>query len=475
MCDVYNSSSDTVVDSIRGRFLALKNARVAGDPLNLVIDVDNALYIVNLANYQDPDPSHDAINDPESYTHLPAMILAGMPSCINCSVDIVAYRLRFYLELNHAFSKIGFKLAGSTQSIANFMGLSEDVYVISPISMTSAYITMPNVFYRVNPRSIGRCLYYFNGFSTTGDYFTTFLAPNDVDNLTTMTLTYTDGNYLPNSDIKIKIDTRKHILAYLLNLTDGTYGGGYASRDIEFKAPSSFSPPLFYMYNRQGITNSFIIYAFYTGTDPKSGDPIATNTQLTISFNITPGQYTHQNLLDQFNACVGSNPNFAGTNVSMDASGKTVMTIQCAFQCSRFYSDAYFAYGYRNILQYLGFESNFDVSGVDMTSLTIVATNGYKEHPTNLRIQSNTLGKLRSAEYKQDDDPVYMLSNVIHKVQVLAQPGSYITDNQKYLTKQIASKFKDPITSIDISLYDEDGQVVDLNGLDWSITIRINL
>lgn len=116
-----------------------------------------------------------------------------------------------------------------------------------------------------------------------------------------------------------------------------------------------------------------------------------------------------------------------------------------------------------------------DGHGSNISTARFISTNKFKQIPNYLRIQSISLASLLSTEYMEEDDPLFQITNIIHKIQVKALPGGIITDNQKYTTKKIVTKMRTPLTSIDITLYDEDNQIVNLNGSEWCVTIRINL
>lgn len=111
--------------------------------------------------------------------------------------------------------------------------------------------------------------------------------------------------------------------------------------------------------------------------------------------------------------------------------------------------------------------------GTNITSATFVGNYSFIK-PVNLYIGSTTLGQLIGETKLPVDDITFQPTNIIHKIQINAPPGGVITDNKKYQTKKyVTNPLRSPITSIDFSLYNDDGQLVQLNGRSWSIGVKI--
>jgi hypothetical protein len=87
--------------------------------------------------------------------------------------------------------------------------------------------------------------------------------------------------------------------------------------------------------------------------------------------------------------------------------------------------------------------------------------------PNYLFIKSNTL--VRPKIYKPYNNAVQ--SNILYKVPIATGPGTVIAD--KNIETFFALKYgtNQQITSIDLSLEDPDGNIPDLNSINWSCTI----
>ncbi len=448
-CDVISRADSSVVDTLYGGGDVVEYVP-PDDPLNLVIELNNTPYSINVAGY--------AYYGNRDYTNIADIIASYTAIFTGCTVAVVGYKLTFTLSTQSSYSKFAFKRNGSNQTLADFLGLTQDIIVTFAQPTYTATIQFPGLFYRFNKKYLSEYMYGFLGSSPLGASWY-FPLPDRYG-----TQYYISGTDSVGTDLSIdnliRVDTTKHILAQRLGVKDGIY-----EMSALHNFPGPYTPPKQYFYSY------VLVYLFYSS--------------YLINLNIEPGNYTPSYLASVLNAGLQAVPDIAGSSAVINSEGFMEITLVSAvgnwdsmaiLNYVKGGKDVILGYGKIFPLDLFGFETELWTNfAVPSNTVKYTATKKIKERPHYLRIQSLTLGGLIGDEYVMDDDPLFAASNIIHKVQVTVGPGMTIRDNQKYTTKKKVNKFRQPITSIDFALIDEDQQYVDLNGLDWSISVRINL
>lgn len=408
--------------------------------------------------------------------------IVGDHSRINaCTISIVGYKINIAITTSSPTSKVELRVDGTTEKLARLIGLDYDVSDTAYQPSYSFNLKMPGA-YRIF--SIDRISLYIYTFECSSVPYIGPQGPllpigiryvalsNNNDNLGV--LQFNDNFQVTNQlniridgypYIALKVDHSRHILAQKIGLTDGRI---YNYGDI-VKFSSKFTPPKVYDY----LPLDFEIVT--TGYDIVS---------TTIGPDIGPGNYDISDIITAVNAAFAADSLFSGSTLTLNEYGYCVFNMvwaTTARQCNIYGQSLY---GYVNWIDLLGFTwrqlattvSNrmISVTGSNMTSATIKADRPFKPKSSFIRLACPTLGQIMSTTYTAEDDPTFAVPNVIHRIQINAGPGGTITDNQKYKTKNLVGHF-DPFSSIEFGLYDEDGQVVDLNGRDWSCTIKLNL
>jgi hypothetical protein len=255
----------------------------------------------------------------------------------------------------------------------------------------------------------------------------------------------------------LEVDTDKHYISYLLGFNTGSYSHlEQPPRTIR----TPIKPPKYY-------ENRILIDV---------GDVS------TYGFTVADGYYTPSDLATYMTSQFALITELATSTVTASSAGIITMNIRTAnpHNFIKFRLQKY--YGWNYLIYKMGFEDQFvyvssadykmEVTGVNITSATFVGSRPFNYRPTHLYIRSETLGQLTKPTASFIDDPTYQLDYLIHKIQINASPGGTIKDTKKYNTRRVASSHS-PITSIDFSLYDEDGQLVQLNGRNWAIGVKI--
>lgn len=106
-------------------------------------------------------------------------------------------------------------------------------------------------------------------------------------------------------------------------------------------------------------------------------------------------------------------------------------------------------------------------SAMAATSNNAVSLSG----PNLVYIRSNTIAQLKFSKSVADTK---VNENIIYSVLVQAAPGDYITEMPQK-PRPIRLSKNATISSIDLSITDADNRILNLNGLDWSITLSFNI
>jgi hypothetical protein len=111
-------------------------------PATLMIKIDNRQYPITLV-YE------PAVINPV-YQHIQYSINTANVG-ITCSITITNYKLNFNLTTTSNFTKIGFYLSGTSVSLANYIGLTETIEIISLQPTNTVNLLMPSTYKIFNP------------------------------------------------------------------------------------------------------------------------------------------------------------------------------------------------------------------------------------------------------------------------------------------------------------------------------------
>lgn len=412
----------------------------------LLIKIDNQTYSIPY-KYDNSRP-----NSP-TYTHIEYSINQTSLACV---VSVVNYRLSFTITSPTPFLKIGMYINGSTFDMVRYIGLSADTEVITYTPTTTATITMPSFYQIFDTRNYREILDYIYCMFRIGDDLY-WIRPSQVDEIISFTsLKRINFGEWEDNLTPFSINPDKHYLGYVLG-----FNGSYASYQMaERKIQIPFKQPKYY---ETAIAVYIDLYTGYAVTAPD-------------------GFYTPETLASTLTAQFALIPELATSTVATNSAGIMTVTINTSTPCSTIqlaYNDFYgweylaFKMGLKNCFTLSNSRWLATVTGTNISTATYVGSVPFKYRPTHLFIRSETLGLISTNSFSYTDDPTYTIDNIIHKLQIACQPGSVITDNKKYQNKHLVKRGVSPITQIDFSLYDEDGQLVQLNGRSWSIGVKI--
>ncbi len=402
----------------------------------LMIKIDGAIKQIRMPStsvYPSAHPVYDYI------------IYAINHSGLTATVSIVNYRLIFNITAPANFSKMGFYLDGTTFSLASYMGLTQDTEFISLQPTNTAVIQMPAIHKIFN--SIDTSSFTYSLYSLTNKILVQAQTP--VNGYTRYSLiSYDPPITYEVYNGTITIDTEKHYMSYICGFTDGNYTHmQYAPNKITIP----IKPPIYYDNNLMiDLDGSY--YAFY----------------------VPDGYYTPSDLAATLTSLLSLSPELSASTVTVSSVGIFTINIQTATPHSSIGILKISVYGWLHMTDRIGFTDSYTVGGTNITNATFVGSKTFDYKHKNLYIKSTALGQLINGSSMPIDDPTYQLDNVIHKIQINTTPGNTITDNKKYSTKKYVTKaLNQPITQLDFSLYDDDSQLVQLNGRSWSIGIKI--
>jgi hypothetical protein len=340
-------------------------------------------------------------------------------------------------------------LDGTDTELANYLGLTQDTIFTSPTPVTFGSLIMPTahqVFNIRNPYS------YVSKFYLGADLY--FNPPYWV-------IPALSGNYaqlqIQNADTAtLNVDSTKHYIGHILG-----FDGFYARTDTltaTLPIPVPLIPPKYY--------DNAIYIANLSGGNRER-------------IEIAMGYYTASQLATAITDAFQTNVRTVGSSATVDSVG--IFTISMSSDI-RLYDIQ--TYGWQGMLSRLGFGELLQIRNFNLDYYNTYDFEGATRTTTaprpsyyiqkNIYIGSTVLSQLTSNLTVTDtDDPVFQRKDIIHKLHINASPGGVITDDQRYQIKRPVEKLRTPITSIDFSLYDEDGQLVQLNGRNWSIGIKI--
>lgn len=442
----YSSTSPSIDTIIR--------SEIYRNPLNLALRFDNQTTIINIFQYTGEF-------DQFSFEGIGQKIIdSGIHGVVSCSLTLVGFRILINITCATLFTSFGVILAGTDVELARYLGLTEDIIVTMLHPNYSTNLTLPSPYAPINRKLPYWFIYGVGGWSGWTDqiygpaytpvlrFDFNFLGDNnsDVNNLivynmrVNSTTTIIDGyDYSVNPTVgSIFVDPSKHYIGAMLGL-DGTYDIGQTITVL----PSYISLPK--VYNN---TITFVV------------DGVGLS-----EISISSGNYTNAELISEISSQLASIIEYGGSSTVTLNADNTV-----SFHLARIGTSV--GFGRTTLTQYLGFIDNQLTQ--EAFDYTFTSTRPIKKY-SNIYIQSNALSSLLTIPTATDtDDPAYVVDGLIHKVQINSNPGGFITDNSKYRKEHIVKKLKAPITSIDFTIIDEDGQVIDLNGRDWSIGIKLN-
>lgn len=379
---------------------------------------------------------------------------------LSATIAVSNYKLVFTITTPTACSKIGFYVNGTSFSLSSYMGLTEDVEVLNLQPKTTTVITMPSPYKIFNPIDYNTFTDYVYAYGSSY----VIQAQRQVNGYSSYNLRVNNPPIgLEDYGGTIAIDTDKHYISYMLGFNTGNYSNMESPPN---KIIIPMKPPKYYDNNLLILLDRDMSLVSYT-------------------VNVPDGYYTPSDLAAYLTSQLALIPELATSTVTVNQLNIFTIVLRTANPHSSIRILQQRFYGWSFLSNKMGFEDLFvfensntgyimEVAGVNITSATFVATKPFKYKPSYLYIKSTILGQLVDAGSSYIDDPTYQLDNIIHKIQVSTGPGGVIKDTKKYQNKRYATHpLTTPISQLDFSLYDEDGQLVQLNGRSWSIGIKI--
>jgi hypothetical protein len=390
-------------------------------------------------------------------------IKAAAPGGItNVTYTASNYKLTFTITTSIPFTTMELSLESTTVALATFIGLTQSV-VVTGSGLTSASFPMPSIFTQYDPYDISYVIPDQNLYST--DYTA----------------------------------AKTSRLRYSVN------GSGYVQLDAYDSGTSSYyrgytftvDPERHFFGAVAGFNGTYTLGPITATTKPvypfKYPKHYETLLDLTVTFNdasvaipkcyIPKGYYTPANLATTLQGLIRTVGTLASSTVTFDANNIITITLVGTKIISsatiNVNADAIFGPD-ATISVRIGLldpsQTSKTYAGNGTTTLNLVGIKPFQYKPKHLYVGSVALSKLMSnPTVKYVESPLYDSSDIIHKIQVNANSGEMIIDNLFYGKKMLVENLSKTISSIDLTLYDEEMQVVYLNGRHWTISIKITI
>lgn len=430
----------------------------------LVFNVNGQLYPVNLSLgvlvwvIPNHGPAHWA---PLIYTltntlnQLQTDVLAQLPNCTGCVITYTNYKVTFTLTMSVPFNQIGIMLNGST--LGNILGLAYDDLQFYNVNVYSSTIVMQHEISFVNDIDLTTyASQLLNVPSITGSTFA--ISGSVAANVVTISADFINLNDYDRTN-------GFHPLARKWGYRSSKTGPSMIG-DSTMTTP--IRPPLFF-------DNGFGISAIINDGGINQG--------VLDSFNniMQPGYYSYTDLCTAIKTTLTGTYTDPATTVTFN---NTTGLITVLYKTTINMLTANFVVATRSspgglrftrLLDVLGF-TNRSLTTVDARTFTATSTIPFPLRSKNIYISSRTLAGLKVTQSDLDlDNPSTIIQNVLYRVPLQsATPGTVITSRlQERPPVQLVNKNISPITSIDFQIWHEDGDLVDLNGRDWAIGVRI--
>ncbi len=189
------------------------------------------------------------------------------------------------------------------------------------------------------------------------------------------------------------------------------------------------------------------------------------NNTLTISFDgvdriitVVPGNYTHYDLCQSLQTSLRGLPNINASSTMV----YDIITNRYTFTISTIAPITTTTIQSSLFATYIGFPASVTI--VDSSNPKVFNSQPNYRLKKVLQIQSYTIGTLiRTMTGNR---------NIVYRLPIKVNPSDYIALNSEYRQALHLAK-PQAIQTLDLALLDEDGQVIYLNGFDWSLSILI--
>lgn len=376
-------------------------------------------------------------------------IVAQLPNCTACTITYANYKINISLTMSVPITKIGLIAAGST--LGSFLGLAYDNINYYNTDVYSTVLVMQHEISFVN--DVDLTTYGSELISVPSLDLTTYALSGSITNgIATISADYVNLNDYDRTN-------GFHPLARKWGFTSSKVGPTITG---DQRVTTPIRPPLF-MDNGFGVTatindggiNQGVAYAFNNIMSP--GNYSYTDLCTAIATNLV-GSYTDPATSVTFSTSTGLFTITFKTTINM---------LNASFVVATRSGPGGLRFTY--LLDRLGF-TNKTFTTVDDRTFTITSTIPFPLRAKNIYVSSKTLGLIKVTQSDLDlDNPSTIINNVIYR-----NPLTKIR-LQDRPPVQMVNKTTQLITSIDLQLWHEEGDLVDLNGRDWSIGIRIVL
>ncbi len=382
-------------------------------------------------------------------------VVNQLPGCSACSITYTNYKISIALTMTTGMTSVGVMLNGST--FGSFIGLAYDNINYYNVLVYNTTIIMQHEISFVN--DVDLTSYGSELISVPSiDQTSIGLSGSITNGTASIVADYINLNDYDRSN-------GFHPLARLWGYTSSASGPTIVGQK---KVTTPIRPPLFFD-TRFGVTATI--------------NDGGINQGVAAAFNniMAPGNYSYTDLCAAITANLASSFTDPATTTTFNTStGLFTITfvtninmLNASFVVGRQTSPGGLRFTY--LLDQLGF-TNRTFTTVNETTFTVTSTIPFPLRPKNIYISSKTLSTLKNTNTTLDlDNPSTIIQNVIYRVPIQQfSPGTIIRSKQlERPPVQVVNGNTQTITSIDLQIWHEDGDLVDLNGLDWSIGIRI--
>ena len=240
-----------------------------------------------------------------------------------------------------------------------------------------------------------------------------------------------------------------------LNSSDATHNNSTYLSDVKFNFRNILSDEVDIKYVTCGVLNAQIPVSFYTVNYTNDYLEFAIDGGITEYFTITRGNYNSNSLITELISQFST----LGYVFSITTSKTTgIMTFNYPTHNFEFF-------GTSTLFKILGFVFGTDYSSLD-SSLTA-------DHPLNLlgvkrlKINSNAL-----STNVYDSHGTSLSSNIASIPVNVPAFGliDYVNSSNAFPVLKAHT-----VTYIDIQIFDEDNNLVNFNGINWTITVQLNI
>lgn len=425
------------------------------------LKVNGVLYLVPVNRYVSGVIKGNSYNMYTNADNIAQCIMAiGIAGLTSITTSIAQYKYSFIFTFSAPYTSVEFSLADTTIALASKIGMSQSVKGINPGTDLTCTLSMPSVMVMYDSASLEDVLTDGNLYTSNYTTFKTYRMRFAINGNGYYTFDVYDSGTSINYRGSMTIDPERHYFGWIAGF-NGTYTLGPTT------APKKPTYPYKYPKHYE------IQMAIYVN--------LSAGGSLAPKIIIGSGYYTPADLAAAIQTAIRATTALASSTVTFDSKNIISITFGCTSNMSSIdfnvLADPVFDANC-SLMRRIGLvednQTTRNVSASNSTSCTVTGFKPFAYKPTHLYIGSVALSSLiGSPTVRYVESPLYSSEDIIHKIQINANPGQIINDNLFYGKKHIVEDLTKTISTIDLTLYDEDQQVVYLNGRHWSVTLKI--